>query len=304
MISVVVPVYNVEKYIVKCLESIVNQTYKDYELIIVDDGSTDNTVNVIRNYLESINFHYYLYLKENGGQSSSRNFGLKKSTGDYIVFIDSDDIISDDFLSELYISIIKNNADFSFCNYEFVSQQSPPIDNNNKHILLNKENLLKLFLKRTIDFVVPSMLFKKNFLIDNNIWFDERISFSEDQLFIWNVLFKIKKAVYLNKKMYGYFVREKSIMTGSPYKRILNGFDIYKESVKAMSDNYPEYKSIISLILPRWELGTLYSASKLVSYEEFIDLYNKMDGKTLFKRNLRIKEIKSIGLSFISFCIL
>ena len=297
MISIILSVYNVEKYIVNCLKSIVNQDYANFELVIIDDGSTDKSVEKIEEYLSDKDIKWNIYRKENGGQSSSRNFGIKKANGEYIVFLDSDDVISKNFLSSLKDLLDNNNADFSFCNYEYVKEQIPPVDSNAKIIIYEKEKLLNDFLKRTINFVLPSMMFKKQFIIDNNLVFNEDIKFSEDQMFIWDTILKSNKSIYTTRKMYGYYLREKSIMTSSPYEKIKKAFFVFKKYTDELINEHKELANITKLILPRWELGALYSAAKLVSYDEFLSLYEIMNGKTLFSRVNGINEITAIALS-------
>lgn len=295
MISVIVPVYNVEKYIINCIESIINQDYKDFELILVNDGSTDNSEKIIKDYLKDKNINWQLINKENGGQSSARNAGLKASKGDYISFIDSDDVISKDFLSTL-LNNLTDDVDFSFCNYEFVKKQIPPVDNNDKIKVYEKEELLKDFLKRTVYFVLPSMLFKKAFLDKNGLYLNENTFFSEDQMSMWDVIFNSSKSVYLNKKMYGYYIREKSVMTGSSFERLLKGFEEYKKFIDYLYTKYPEHKDIIKYILPRFKIGTLYTASALLNKEDFNKLYVSMNGKSLYKEIKGIGEVKAIML--------
>ena len=112
LISVVVPVYNVEKYIDKCINSIINQTYKNLEIILVDDGSPDNCGNICDEYAKKDNRIIVIH-KENGGLSDARNTGIEVSKGKYITFIDSDDYISDNYVSFLYNLIIEYKADIS-----------------------------------------------------------------------------------------------------------------------------------------------------------------------------------------------
>lgn len=299
MISVIVPVYNVEKYIVKCLESIVNQSYKDFELLLVNDGSTDNSIELINDYLKDYNINWKLINKDNGGQSSARNLGLKESKGDYVLFMDSDDVVSTDFLDILYSLIIDNNADFSFCNFRYVKKQELKNDEDGTNRIFNRKELLKTFLKREINFVIPSMLFRKDFLIKNNIVFNEDIRFSEDQMYIWDVIFKSNISIYSAKVMYGYYLREKSIMTASPYERIVKADQVFSQFCNELEIEYKEYKNTIKYILPRWELGTLYTSAKLVDYEEYSNLYKLMNGKKMLKRIKGIKEIKSYLLALV-----
>ena len=296
MISVIIPVYNVEKYIVGCLKSVLNQDLQDFELILVDDGSSDRSVNTAEEYLKDKGVEYTLITKENGGQGSSRNAGLKLAKGDFITFIDSDDAIAKDFLSSLYKEF-DEKTDFTFCNFQYVKSQEGPIDDNDEKKIFDKETLLDAFLKRTVNIAVPSMMFRKSFLLDNDLYFDEKIRFSEDQLFIWNVILHSEKTVYLYRKLYGYYLRENSTMTGSSSDKVINSYRQYKEAIKSYFSAYPEYENIEEMILPRWELGTLYTSARMCKYDDFKKIYDEMDGKTIFRRVFGIGEIKAYLLA-------
>ncbi|MBO4918734.1 MAG: glycosyltransferase [Erysipelotrichaceae bacterium] len=289
MISVIVPVYNVEKYLCTCLDSILKQSFQDFELILVDDGSTDRSIALAKEYLKDRDVVYKIVEKENGGLASARNAGLKASSGEYISFIDADDAVAPDFLERLLKALQDNDADFSFCAFSFVKKQVPPQDTSADIRIFLQQELLETFLKRTIAFVVPSMMFQKDFLIRNGLYFDEKIRFSEDQPFIWNVLLHQHKAVYLYRKMYGYYIRENSIMTGTSYDRLLSSYQEYKENIRMIFDPYPQYRDIAEKILPRWKLGTLYTAAGLLDYSDHRKLYEIMEGKKI------LGQIKGIG---------
>ena len=154
MISLVIPVYGVEKYIANCLKSVVNQEYKDFELLLVNDGTKDKSVEVINNFLKDYDLNYRIINKENGGLASARNEGIKKAKGEYVAFLDADDAISSDFLLNLFNSLQGKDYDFSFCNFEFVKEQVPPISDNNEFKVYTREELLDFFLRRGIRFVV------------------------------------------------------------------------------------------------------------------------------------------------------
>lgn len=114
-VSIIVPVYNVEKYLDKCLNSLVNQTFKDIEILVINDGSTDNSQAIIDKYQAQYPELLSSFLKENGGQGSARNLGLEYAKGDYISFVDSDDWLDLDFIEKSYNSAIKNNSDIVIC---------------------------------------------------------------------------------------------------------------------------------------------------------------------------------------------
>ena len=139
MISLVIPVYGVEKYIANCLKSVVNQEYKDFELLLVNDGTKDKSVEVINNFLKDYDLNYRIINKENGGLASARNEGIKKAKGEYVAFLDADDAISSDFLLNLFNSLQGKDYDFSFCNFEFTKEQVPPIGDNNEFKVYTRE---------------------------------------------------------------------------------------------------------------------------------------------------------------------
>ena len=112
-LSVIIPVYNAEKYLCKCIESLLSQTYTNLEIILVDDGSKDDSLSICREY-EKADSRVKCFHKENGGLSSARNYGLDRATGEYITFVDSDDVISLDFFSSAVNTMAKTNADIAY----------------------------------------------------------------------------------------------------------------------------------------------------------------------------------------------
>ena len=298
MISIVVPVYNIEKYIVECLKSIINQDYQDFELLLIDDGSLDDSIKKAEDFLLDKNINYKIYHKENGGLGSARNYGIKKAKGEFVVCVDGDDIISHDFLDRLLINI--DGCDFSFCDFRFIKEFQLVDDSNNDIREFDKDELLDVFSKRNIGFVVPSMLFRRDFLLENDLFFNEEIRFSEDQMFIWKVFFKTNKARYLYRKMYGYYVRDNSIMTSTSYDKIEKAYYLYEDFIKELNEQYPDYHELIKYILPRWKLGSLYTSARLLSRDKFNDLCNIMNSKKIFEEIKGIGEIKAYMLAFVS----
>ena len=300
MISVVVPVYNVEKYITNCLKSIVDQSYKDFELLIVNDGTKDSSIKLVNDYLNNKDINWKIIEKKNGGLASARNVGLKESRGEYISFIDADDCITNNFLEKLISNINKDKYDFSFCNFKYVSKQHIEIEEDREFKVFNKDDLLLSFLRRNINFVVPSMLFRKDFLIKNKLFFDEKIKFSEDQPFIWNVILHSDKSIYDYSKMYGYYLRENSIMTSSSFDKIKNSYFEFKDNIDLIFSSHPEYLSIYSLIIPRWQLGALYTSARILNKEQFKQIYDLFEGKNMFNRIKGIKEKQAYALAAVS----
>ena len=134
LVSIVVPCYNGEQYIEKCLNSLLHQTYENIEILVVDDGSKDHSKTLINQFIKKSNKIKYFY-KENGGLSSARNYGIAKACGKYIVFVDIDDYVDEEYISKLYHSIIENNSDISICAIKRIYQDHESINYINSDIV-------------------------------------------------------------------------------------------------------------------------------------------------------------------------
>jgi len=217
-VSVVVPVYNVEKYIEKCIISIKNQTLKDYECLIIDDGSPDNSIEVAKKVIGS-DLRFIILSKENGGLSDAKNFGKRAATGDYICFIDSDDYIDETCLEKAYNMAIKHDSDITCFDlyYEY--------ENGNKEISLGGYQEVDSYSNnKNIAFINNSSnnkLYRTSFMKDKEfikgMWYEDLAIVP-----IWLSL--ANNVSYVNEPLYYYLQREGSI-SHSADKRI---FDIYK----------------------------------------------------------------------------
>lgn len=208
-VSIIVPVYNAEKVLHYCVDSILNQTYKDFELILVNDGSTDNSGEICDKYsLENDNV--VVIHTENGGVSKARNTGIKNAIGDYICFIDSDDYVSDTFLEEL---VNKTRDGYNFVltsyhwvnNYEYNSFKTVSY-NSTDYSIVNKNDLMDL--GNLVLLSQPwNKLFKNSIIIENNIRMPEDISLGEDTVFVYRYLSCIisEEFAVINKPLYFYY---------------------------------------------------------------------------------------------------
>lgn len=306
-ISVIIPAYNVEKYIKKCLESIVSQDYNSYEIIVIDDGSKDNTAVISENFLQKYDIPYIVHSQKNMGQSTARNTGIKLARGEYIVFVDSDDWVDETFLSKLYKTITNFEVDFAFCDFGFVGKKTKKLDNETE--IFNQEDIIKKFLDRNVIIIIPAMIFKKEFLLINEIELNEKTRFSEDLLFIWNMIFASKKVAHIKEILYNYNLRNNSIMTSSDKERIINGYFIFSESLNDYANKYKISKKYVNMIIPRWVLGTMYSSAKIHGYNNFMYIYLRIAKNIDFRylesmRDLKVK-FSSILLKkypFIFYC--
>ncbi len=276
LISVIVPVYNVEKFLIKCLESIVNQTYKDLEIILVDDGSTDTSGTICDAYKEKDNRIKVIH-KKNEGLSEARNTGLMLATGDYISFIDSDDFIELDMYTYLISNMQKVDADIGICGtfIDYEDGKSITKNNSKEEVLNNKEALIKLNSFSSFDMAVWNKLYKKKILENIKFPFGKK---SEDYFVMYRYFDRAKKVVVLPKCKYHYFQRKNSI---SRSKKI--SYD-YIEGSKQQKDFFEKNYTDISFVA-----NTAYAFSYIATYNHCIGYNIKLDKekKKLFKTEVK-----------------
>lgn len=183
LFSIIVPVFNVEKHLEKCLSSILSQDFKDFELILIDDGSSDKSHDICTSYAQN-HENIVLCSKQNGGVSSARNYGLDLAKGQYIMFIDSDDFVSPDYLKKFY-SCIKQNTDFVFSGliYYKNNQEVSSIKLDKRTWNLSTEHDFLNFLRQPLQTSPCAKLYLNKIIQDNHLRFNETISFGEDRDF-------------------------------------------------------------------------------------------------------------------------
>lgn len=212
LVSIIIPVYNVEKYLEKCIESMTNQSYKKLEIVLIDDGSTDQSVQICDKYAKKDKRIKVFHL-ENHGVSYARNYGLDLANGDYIGFVDSDDEIEEDMIQILVEHMEKEHCDISICGVRNLEEQKDKIRKEEKSKiwkLSKKELLYELMYMKHIPTCVWNKLFKKEVIKD--IRFNEKRTISEDYEFLFDVIQKNKelRICYDSKKLYNWYSRKNS----------------------------------------------------------------------------------------------
>lgn len=232
-ISVIVPVYKVRDRILRTLESLKAQTFKEFEVLFIDDGSPDDSSEFAHNYLKNSHVIYRIIKKENGGVSSARNLGIEEALGEYVQFLDSDDYIDKDMLKDLYEKAIGTNSDIVYSGYVFEESNRKEIFNNIKNLkegeFTGKEGALGLIHGVSHTHIMAN-LFRRSVLIDKNINFDVNRKFAED------IAFEIKayahaKKVYCVKKIYSHYVKWEESVTNNVS---LNFLDIYYSNIETL----------------------------------------------------------------------
>ncbi|MGF2145768.1 glycosyltransferase [Vagococcus fluvialis] len=236
MFSIIVPIYNVEEYLDRCLTSIVNQTKRPYEVVLVDDGSTDSSFEICDLFVKK--YDYFKYIKkENGGLSDARNCGIKESSGEYILFLDSDDSI-DEHTIEKFSSLIEYKKDI-----EVIVGNAYRIENGEKIFLDNffKDNLVRSGVEYYYESLKNNKLpiaswlyiFRKDFILNNQLSFEKGI-FHEDEDFTPKALLRANTILCTDIFFYNYYIRENSITTSTNKleKRLLDLKNTYNRLKK------------------------------------------------------------------------
>lgn len=294
LISVIIALYNPGKHLYKCLDSIVNQTYKNLEIILVDDGSTDSSLSVCKEYAEK-DSRVIVHHKDNSGVSATRNAGIRLAHGDYFSFIDSDDYLEPDAYEYMIELIQKHNVDA--VNYEhFVTYT----DREAVH-MLKDENYGLFDRKQAMYQLVHNVMFAWNKLFSRRIiegvWFDEEIARGEDGLFSRLAINNADKVWFDKRPLYHYVQSDESAVRGNFRKSQLSGIKLIDRNEPFFKKYYPElYDSVMSNLLHL--ITTLYldmrrdkkdyrNEQKMI-VKKYKELYSKVNLKKT-SRNYRIQ---------------
>lgn len=303
LVSVIVPVYNIEDYIDRCLDSIVNQTYKNIEIMLIDDGSSDSSSKKCKEW-EKKDKRIRFFHKENGGLSDARNFAIDRMNGEYVTFIDGDDFVANDFVETMLYLIQKNNSDISVCintlYYEdgTLKHVYPNHNGNNTITKNNFEMLEEMLYQKKFDTTACIKMFKSNLFDD--------IRFPNGKLYedldtVYKVFLKSKKISYINKEMYYYFQRSSSIV-GKPFNKkdmyIIDAINNMLETIIQVDNENNLNNNLVNAciskllsvnfyILRRTKLEKKYDEYNAICINN-IKKYMRFDRKARFKNNVAI----------------
>lgn len=290
-VSIIVPIYNMENYLEECIESIIEQSYKNIEIILINDGSTDKSEDICRKY-QIKDYRIKVISSKNNGVSSARNLGIEASTGKYISFIDPDDTVDKKYIEEMLIYIKKYCCDVVFCLAKIVYPELNKTCNikfKNQKFLSN--NFYKDFYLIIDYFHTPwGKLYKKDIINKNNIKFPVEFITAEDQIFNQEYLKYVKNYRFLNKNLYNYYVRKNNSASQNLSEKH------FLSDIKNLKIKKDFLNNELVLVNKKEKDICLLEYTKFIIYKYlFLKDINKKEFKKLKTRLIKIKKIVSLN---------
>ena len=291
-ISIIVPVYNTEKYIKKCLNSLVNQTLKDIEIIVVNDGSTDKSETIIKEYEQKYMKKIKYLVKKNGGLSDARNYGIKYATGEYVGFVDSDDYVSETMYEKLYNKAIKTGAELVECNVKWIYEKKEKIDAIEE--ITKKEDY---FIYGRV--MACNKIIKRKSLQENNIMFPIGLRYEDVELY-YKLIPYINKMSLVKENMYYYIQRQNSI-ANIQNEKTMDIFNILEKIIKYYKENniYQAFEKELEYLYIRFLFGSSFLRitkikNKEIKKEALRKTWEEINNKfPNWKNNKYLRNIKT-----------
>lgn len=286
LITVIVPVYNVEGYLKNCVDSILNQTYNNIEILLVDDGSTDKS-GIICDQYSRVDKRIHVIHKNNGGLSDARNVGIQHMNGEYVVFVDSDDSIKENYIYYLHYLLVMNNADISICNFEYIRENGSLINSpQNTGIILNysqEEALAELLNGKKINTSASMKLYKSYLFSDIRYPIGKLY---EDIGTTYKLFLKANRFVYGDEALYIYLCRKGSITKSVFSEKKLDGVYFTEEMCKCIQDAYPALSDLCDYRL----------------FKQYITMYIDMKSYRHSNKEMEIKLFSLIKNTELKIC--
>lgn len=288
-VSIITPVYNVEECIERCIKSVINQTNKDFEFLLIDDGSKDRSIHIAKELLEKSIINYRIITQKNSGVSAARNKGIEEASGEYITFLDSDDYIDSRFIELMYEKAEETCSEVVFCDYSEVDAQENILVKNRTKCLSDfisgKEAALKQ-LNDDITIGMRSAIYKTSIIKGNNLLFDSKRKYGEDMIFIVKALLYSKKVISVNEILAFYVIWGNSVTQNVSLKH-LDGYYSYTdllEEVKTDVSLREIEKFLIEFKIP-YSISHIFSVLSKDSnfHKDLFEFLNRTDVKGYLK---------------------
>jgi glycosyltransferase involved in cell wall biosynthesis len=295
MVSVIIPLFNVEPYILRCLTTLENQSYRDFEIIIVNDGSTDHSLQIVEKFMIDSQSVIKIINQANQGVSKARNVGIEHAKGAYFCFVDADDIVAPNYLKAMLEAFERHKCDVCICNHFTISDEcdAPDFPGSIKAYgkLLNKSEALHSLLFGNIRAGIWALMTNRKIMSD--LRFAEGYRYSEDLEMVWKIIATADRTVIIDHPLYGYRLRSGSAMSKVDNRR-LDGLRLFEALSEFIADRAPDFKEVYQKFgVARWVWATLWQeAAAAKDFKDFCERAEKYDANNHLKHLLSYPKLK------------
>ena len=293
MVDIVVPVYNGAMFIKPLIDTFKKQTFKDFKVIFVDDGSTDNSLEILEKETKAAGFESIIVHQENGGLPCARNTGIKNSTSPWITFVDCDDLLDSHYVEYLYKCVADNNTNLGYCGFQPV-----PFGENEKIKEVNQYSCKVISAKECMEeyyknwFGAWCVIINREYLLENNLFFDEKCTYCEDIPFITEAIEVADRVSKLENDVYIYLLRQGSLIRDPKIEKYKVGIEGFLRMAKKLEQKDSEAaKVFLKVGKVRYMIATLRKGAVQLPLKKFKVLTEFIDNETikLQAKNLPLK---------------
>ena len=304
-VSIITPVYNVEACIERCIKSIINQTCSDFELLLIDDGSQDRSIDIAKELLEKTELNYRIITQENAGVSAARNRGIREATGQYITFLDSDDYFEETFIEKMYNKAKETSCEIVFCDYSEVDENGNILVKNRTKYLdspIRGEDAALKQLKDEITIGMRSAIYKSSLIKGHNLTFDSTRKYGEDMIFVVKALLFANKVISVNEVLAYYVIWGNSVTQNVSLKHLdcYNSYIDLLQYVELDEKYNPITKYLVEFKIP-YSIAHIFSV--FTKDDNFHDELMKFLEKDEIKKALKRYKMQKLNLYNLRFLI-
>lgn len=303
-VSIITPVYNVEACIERNIQSIINQTCSDFELLLIDDGSQDRSIDIAKELLEKTELNYRIITQKNAGVSAARNRGIKEATGEYITFLDSDDYFEDTFIEKMYNKAKETSCEIVFCDYSEVDENGNILVKNRTKYLkspIKGEDAALRQLKDEITIGMRSAIYKTSLIKGHNLKFDSTRKYGEDMIFVVKALLFANKVISVNEVLAYYVIWGNSVTQNVSMKHIdcYNSYLDLLEYVKIDSKYNSIKKYLVEFKIP-YSIAHIFSVfTKDDNFNEELMTFLEKDEIQKALKKYKMQKLNLYNLRFL-----
>lgn len=278
-IDLVVPIYNRETYIPNLIRQLQNQTFRDFRVIFVDDGSRDNSCAVLSRCLQNAEFDHLILRQENAGAAAARNTGLRAAEGDWIGFVDSDDCMVPQYLEHLYRAATESSSDLAICGYRMIPEGIPLPDTAPVPLTYRTITPAQAMEHYCTGWLgVYCLLMRRQMQVEKNLFFDETCRYCEDAPFITEVIEAAASVALINEELYHYCTNQGSLSRSPELGKFLSGIRGFETMADKMRHSQSEAAAVFNRMgSARYYIATLRKSAVQMCYRDFSTLVKRID---------------------------